>query len=198
MKKYLFRFDDISINTPIEKFCQMITRIRDTVSTDLPLRVEFLLAVSPTVFDMSKESGLARERVYPAILNVESDYRRFYAATRLGIPRELIRQAGPRVFLAAHGMAHVDHRLLSRKAQELSIRMSCDLVGTDQFVPPFNKFNEKTERVCRDATIELVKPDGFRHLAYHKFSPDHHSYYLHTHDFEIESFADQLPQPSRG
>ncbi len=85
--------------------------------------------------------------------------------------------------IASHGLIHVDHRLMGREAQELSIVASCSLVGAKIFVPPFNKWNRDTASVCDEHGIELVKfEDGWRHVRFNAFDPSHDKYYLHTHD----------------
>jgi hypothetical protein len=151
-----------------------------------------LLGVSPLVFDMSNASALASERIFPKILNAYSDHRLFYQVQKLGIPgyvEELARDN--RVKIASHGLLHVDHRLMDKSAQEVSILTSCSLARSKVFIPPFNKWNEQTEEICAEAGIELIKfEDGWRHLGYNKVDlllAD--KYYYHTHDFTDEGFA---------
>lgn len=192
MQRYTFRFDDISLNTDVDKVLAMIEFLRNQFGRDW---VDITLAVSPAVFDMSSYPGLEKERVFPKMLNTESDFREFYKVEKVGVPEFIWGyRSNPHITIAAHGMVHVDHRLLSRKAQELSIVTSCALAKTDQFVPPFHKWNEKTERACRDNRITLHKFASWhmKHLLYHKFKKEENSYYLHTHDFTYEQFVQRF------
>lgn len=188
---YTFRFDDISLNTNPLKLDKMIRFLRSTFK---PEDLRIMLAVSTAVHDMRAfECDLDRERTFPAMFHVESDYRVFYKPQRLGIP-DWLEDYRAGVELAGHGMIHVDHRLLPRRVQELSIVMSCSLLRCTVFVPPFHKWNTKTEAVCAEHAIMLVKYDSaWRHLAFHKFDPRNEMYYLHTHDFHYQDFCARFP-----
>lgn len=196
--KYTFRIDDISVNTDAKKLHKMIDFLR-TCFKEHERRI--ILAVSPAVHVMADcEDKLARERTFPAILHTESDYTAFYHVDRLGIPPYVYDyQKDKDMVIAAHGMTHVDHRLLSRGAQELSILMSCALLGTNVYVPPFHKWNHKTEEVCKKHGITLVKYDRtWRHLLYHSFDHRTKHYYAHTHDFDYNSFCAKFPAEGFG
>lgn len=186
--KYTFRFDDISVNTDERKLDKMIAFLRSTFKPD---QLRIILAVSPAVYEMRHcEKTLDRERIFPAIWHTESDYRVFYRMQGLGVPPVVpaLRKSG--VEVAAHGMVHVDHRLLPRAAQELSIVMSCSVLECDTFVPPFHKWNKDTEDICAEHMILLVKYDhSWRHLVYHPFDYRNPNYYVHTHDFHYQDFC---------
>lgn len=187
--KYTFRFDDISVNTDAAKLTKMVAFLRSTFSTD---KLTIMFAVSPAVYDVAvSDDVLSRERTFPAMLHTKSDFRVFYRVERVGIPAFLKPyELNGDVVLAAHGMAHVDHRLLKRSAQEMSIVMSCSLLRTQFFVPPFHKWNSKTEEICREQNITLIKFDPtWRHLAYHKFDRRITNWYFHTHDFHYQDFC---------
>lgn len=191
--RYYFRFDDVSVNTDQGKIFKMTQLLYELFG----VQCEVIYAVSLAVHDRNGAEGLAAERVFPSILHTESDYRCFYRVKRVGLP--LLADFGPnevrKPVIASHGLVHVDHRLLSRTAQELSIVMSCSILNSRTFVPPFHKWNEKTERVCRENDIHLTKYDeGWKHLLYHKFDISHERYYLHTHDFDFDSFRAQFPR----
>jgi hypothetical protein len=182
---YTFRFDDISINTDIEKLRRMCAFLRKKVRD-----VRIIMAVSPAVYDMSEsENKNDRERVFPAMLHTKSDFTVFYKMQKVGIP-EIVKE-WPDIEYASHGMAHVDHRLLSRGAQELSIVMSSALVRTNTFVPPFHKWNEKTVDICNKHKIRLITMEeaDWRHLKYHPFDARQTRYYLHTHDLTYDEFS---------
>lgn len=186
MLVYTFRFDDVSLNTDTEKLQKMIAFLH---STFRPEQLQIILAVSPAVYNMDNcEKTLDRERAFPSIWHTESDYRIFYKMQRVGVPALASSLTGIR--RASHGMAHVDHRLLDRSAQELSIVMSCALVKCDMFVPPFHKWNKDTEAICYDHNIDLLKFNHtWRHLAYRPFDHRNPNYYVHTHDFHYQDFC---------
>ena len=186
---YTFRFDDISINTDSDKLMKMIGLIRRTLRS---ASVDILISVSPAVQRMDAcADPFERERPFPSMFHVESDFRVFYRPDLIAIPPIVTKICqNPDISIAGHGMIHVDHRLMKRSAQELSIVMSCALLQCRTFVPPFHKWNAKTESVCDEHGIELVKYDSsWRHLFYHKFDAEHQRYYLHTHDFTYEDFC---------
>lgn len=153
--------------------------------------LKILLAVSPAVFDMPKRdvgNGIIAERVFPSILNAHSDHRVFYKIEKIGIPDWLDGLSEKyNCLLASHGLIHVDHRLLPFDAQEMSIVTSLSLIKSNIFVPPFNKYNKDTERVCEENEIDLIKwEDGWNHLGYQPFSNDGKNYYVHLHDYPGE------------
>lgn len=183
----VFRIDDISINTAEVRLRSQISMLLNKYEDST-----ILLGVSPLVFDMSEGNQLVEERIFPKILNAYSDHRLFYQVQKLGIPDyvdDLVRDS--RVKKASHGLLHVDHRLMDKGAQEVSILTSCSLAGSNVFIPPFNKWNKDTEAICFEAGIELIKfEDGWRHLGYNKISSAlTDKYYYHTHDFTDEGFA---------
>jgi len=188
---HTFRIDDVSVNTDADKLLQMISFLRQRF-----LKRRILLAVSCMTHHMEHESSrLNRERVYPAELNRESDFRCFYDVDRCQIPPVVQQLAlDPDIAIASHGIVHVDHRLLRRSAQELSILLSCSLLKCSIFVPPFHKWNHKTSAICDEHGIELIRlNDSWAHLKYHNFNPLVENHYLHTHDFSYEDFCKKFP-----
>ena len=126
----VFRFDDININEDMEKTIKLAELIRYRFG-----ECKVIFCFSPLVHDMSGETGKNKERIFPKIMNAYSDYRVFYKVDKCGIPK-----IPDWIIKAGHGLFHVDHRLLNREAQEMSILSSCSLVKTSIFVPPFNKW----------------------------------------------------------
>lgn len=189
---YTFRFDDVSVNTDTSKLDKMIRFLRTTFG---PKNVRIILACSPAVCDLSFcENPLHRERTFPSIWHTESDHRVFYHMERVGVPPCIEAYRAEGIEIAAHGMVHVDHRLLDRAAQEMSIIMSCSLLRCSMFVPPFHKWNKDTEEICTEHTIMLVKFDrSWRHLVYHPFDHRNPNYYVHTHDFHYQDFCARFP-----
>jgi len=175
----VFRFDDICVNADMEKANEMARFLRNTFPN-----CQILFCISPLVHDMSDTSGVTSERIFPKILNAYSDYRKFYGVDKCGCP-DII----PEVSRASHGLVHVDHRLLSKEAQELSILVSCSLAKSKIFVPPFNKWNRDTEEVCKENDIELVKfEDGWKCMEYNDYNPKQRLWYLHHREFALDEF----------
>jgi hypothetical protein len=113
-----------------------------------------------------------------------SDHRQFYKADIAAIP-----EIPDYVEKASHGLIHVDHRLLKKSAQEMSILVSCSLSKSNIFVPPFNKWNKNTEKICRSNNIELVKfEDGWKCMEYNKFDSSVSKWYLHHREFTVDTF----------
>lgn len=182
-----FRIDDVCINTNEEKLLEMLSLLDNNYSNS-----HFLLGISPLVCDMSDYKDKRSERIFPSIFNAYSDHRTFYKVDKCGIPNsvlELVKLYGNKIQLAGHGLIHVDHRLLTKEVQELSIVSSCNLIGAKYYIPPFNKWNNDTEAICKEFDITLIKfEDGWRHLGYEQITDNANNYYFHTHDFSIEEF----------
>jgi hypothetical protein len=181
-----FRFDDCSINTDVEKLKAIIRVIEKQV-----FDVEIILAVSPIVFSGYQLGGVS-ERVHPTELTAQSFLEPYYRGMDCGIPHAILALAnkpGHR-HTAGHGLMHVDHRLLGRKSQEMSIIGSCSLAQAKIFVPPYNKWNVHTDDICRANGLELVKWEhGWKHVLYKPFEPSHQRYYLHPFDTTPEKIT---------
>ena len=102
---------------------------------------------------------------------------------------------GANPFAVAFALAtfHVDHRLLSKEAQEISIISSCSAIGTKIFVPPFNKYNPETIEVIKESKLQLVVwESGWKHLGYQKLDQAAGNYYFHMHDFNDKQLLSLL------
>jgi len=176
----IFRFDDICCNADIDLANSIVDEIIERIPDS-----KILYAVSPLVHNMREEEGKSKQRVYPKILNAYSDPKVFYNVDKCEIPSNM----HPKAILASHGMIHVDHRLLDKSAQEMSILVSCSLVKSEIFIPPFNKWNSDTEKICNDNNIDLIKfEDGWKCVEYNKFSEDISLWYLHHREFTLDTF----------
>lgn len=167
-----FRFDDICINSDMDKAHDM--------ANILHLRFpgcKVIFAVSPLVHRSIDE------RVFPKEYTAMSDYRNFYKPDALGLPK-----IEEWITIASHGLIHADHRLLDYNAQEMSILTSCSLTNSKIFVPPFNKWNKNTDKICNEHGIELVKfESGWLSMEHNNFIQGHQLWYLHHRAFTIES-----------
>lgn len=175
----IFRFDDISVNSDMELVNQMTNYL-------FKMDIRVIWAVSPTVYDLKDEK--VKGRVFPSIFNAYSDYRKFYKVDKIGIP-----ELHPNVVTAGHGLIHVDHRLLSYEAQEMSIISSCYLVGATIFVPPFNKWNKDTENICKEHGIELIKWENkWLSCEHNAFNENQNKWYIHSYAWTFEKFKNWL------
>tara|TARA_A100001515_G_scaffold74020_1_gene58854 strand:- start:5796 stop:6371 length:576 start_codon:yes stop_codon:yes gene_type:complete len=176
-----FRFDDICINADMNLANEMVDFLHETFNG---CRVIF--CVSPLVHDMSHEKGKHKQRIFPKILNAHSDHRKYFEADLCGIP-----DMRDDVVMAGHGLIHVDHRLMNKEAQELSIITSCSLAKAKVFVPPFNKWNKDTNEICKEHGIELVKfEDGWKCMEHESYDSNHDLWYLHHREFTMNTFKE--------
>lgn len=170
----IFRFDDVCINADINLINDIASFILERVPD-----CQILFGVSPLV-----HNGCG-QRVFPEILNAYSDHKKFYSVNQAGIPKDLHPQAS----LAGHGLFHIDHRLIGYEAQEISILISCSLVGTKTFIPPFNKYNQFTIDICNQNGIKLIKfEDGWKSCEYNKYQKSHDLWYLHAREWTMDKF----------
>jgi hypothetical protein len=176
----LFRFDDVCANTDMEKLnamAELVGKISD---------VQYSVSMLST--DMSAYSDKHREFTFLPIWKAYSDHRRFYGVDMFGIP-----DMPSGVILSSHGLIHVDHRQMHREAQELSILVSCSILRSDVFVPPFNKWNHDTESVCKENDIHLQKfEDGWLGAEHNQFNISHQLWYTHSFNWTVERFKEWL------
>ena len=178
----IFRFDDICGNTNMKSANKMAEMILERYP-----KAQVIYCISPLTHSMGGDR-ITRQRVFPKLLNAFSDYKVFYNVDRGSLPK-----IPDSVLPASHGLVHVDHRLLSRDAQEMSILISCSLAKSSIFVPPFNKWNKETEEICLDAGIKLVKfEDGWLCAEYNQFDKNHDKWYMHSREFTVYSFTKWL------
>jgi hypothetical protein len=174
----VFRFDDVCGNSDFK----LLYGITDLLQEKFP-DARVIYAISP-LLATDKD-----QRVFPKIWNAYSDYRKHYDVNTANIPPI------NRIYVekASHGLVHQDHRLLEYSAQEMSILISCSLIGAKIFVPPFNKWNADTEKICTDNNIELIKFEaGWLCGEYERFKKDHNLWYFHAREFTLEGFTEWL------
>lgn len=170
-----FRFDDVCGTSDME----LTNNLTDFLLKRFP-SCRVIWAISPLVHD----SQIHSQRVFPKEWNALSDFRQHY---KLNTFSDI--KGRDDVTVATHGLIHVDHRLLTKEAQELSIILSASLVGSNIFVPPFNKWNKETEDICKENLIELIKFEyGWQSMEFNKFNTDTKLWYLHAREWTLETF----------
>lgn len=176
-----FRFDDVCLNAD-SIHTNNIARLLRNKFPDCCI----IYAVSPLVVESTCQ------RVYPKIWNALSDYRQFYKVTDAAVP---VFFGIDNITVASHGLIHVDHRLLAHAAQEMSILVSCSLVRSKIFVPPFNKWNKHTEDICNENGIDLIKfEDGWRCMEYEPYNTDTKLWYLHARELTLKQVEQWINQ----
>lgn len=185
----IFRIDDVSLNTNMERLRAIVEAL-----LSVPM-AKVALAVSPMVHRVPQGE---RGRIFPKVMGAMSDHRAFFRPDMAGVPDLSDIVHDPRVVVWSHGLFHVDHRLLGREAQEVSILASCSVVGSQTYVAPFNKWNRDTESICAEHGIELVKwEDDWRHVHHNGYDPSHGKWYLHEHDTDPMALQEWLHAPTR-
>lgn len=175
----VFRFDDICTNSNMGEVKE-ITELLQNRFKDCYI----MWAISPLVHHSEKES----QRVFPSIYTARSDHKIFYNVDKLGLIDNF-----KDVHLASHGLIHCDHRLLSYEVQEMSILTSCSLTNSRIFVPPFNKWNKDTEKICEDNYIELIKfEDNWLSMEHNKYNEHQRKWYLHHWKFGIDKVKEWI------
>lgn len=172
----IVRFDDINPNTNIYKLNNLIR-----VITDLIPDVEIWLAVN--MYSKASTSNT----VYPDVPFKDKPKEYFYNVDRTFLPHSFSHR------LVSHGLIHCDHSRIGVDAQEMSIVSSCNYLGTDIFVPPFNRWNKVTETICKENGIKLQKlSDGWLSMEHNEFNKKHEKWYLHPWRWETSDLADYL------
>jgi hypothetical protein len=170
----IFRFDDICKNTDMGKAIYMAEYLKNRFSD-----CEILFCISPIGCNIDK-----KEYVFPLEYLPYSDPNIFYDVDYCYVPKVL-----SYIKIANHGLIHVDHRLLSYGAQEMSILVGASLTKSKIFVPPFHHWDKNTDDICQKHGINLIKyEDGWYNLKYNKFDSSLYSWYLHSYEFTIDSF----------
>lgn len=111
-----------------------------------------------------------------------SDFTRMFETDRISTKVLSYLRGVNTIRVCSHGMVHVDHRLLSPGAQELSIVTSCALLSCSMFCPPYHKWNSDTEEICKRHNILLLKYEtNWLHVKYNPWTASG-KYYVHCTD----------------
>ena len=173
----IFRFDDVCGNSDIQKLTKMAEFIYKKVGP-----IDTWFCISPLYHKV--ENG----RVFPARFKALSDHREFYKVDYCKIPKPI-----ENITFVSHGLLHIDHRLLNKETQELSIITAKHLIRSKIFVPPFNKWNDITEKICFDNFIQLVRfEDGWLSAEHNEFNKDHDLWYLHGWRWDMKRLEEWL------
>jgi len=164
----VWRIDDVCLNTNTANLRGLVDVINDNDRRSGCVA----LSVSITCPVCDGDDEMAFRRDWKPL----SDLSVFYRMARCGVPE--VRNLGCHIW--SHGLLHVDHQRLTREAQELSIVLSCSILNTDVFVPPFHHWNDDTVSVCDKHGINLVRyEDGWSGCEHRQYDPSVEQWYLH-------------------
>ena len=173
----IIRNDDVNPNTDLEKLYDLY----ECLGRTLP---ECKIVSGVTLFGKRGNT----EAIYPDLPLKTKDNKYLYNVDKL-----MNRHTHIIGEIASHGTVHVKHSKLSKDAQEMSIVSSCRFLGTDQFIAPFNDYNEDTVDVCVENKIELVnKMYNWKCMEYNQFDSSHKYWYFHSWRFTLKSLREYL------
>ena len=179
----VIRVDDVSANTDISDLKLMYESIKERFGD-----VEVWFAISLFCVRNSKGS------VYPKTPFKDNEIGFFFDNDLFFNQVFYVQNTGfSDVKFVSHGMYHADHRQLDKVGQTISILSSCQYLDTDIFVPPFNRYNDDTIKVCEENDITLIK-DGWKSFDCHPPSafPDQENWYFHAWRFTPEEFDERI------
>lgn len=96
--------------------------------------------------------------------------------------------------IASHGLFHFDHSVASYSYQRFSIEVSCRMLKTKLFIPPFDKMNQETRIICENNNIEIISrfKQDWKSLEFNKFDENHKLWYFHSWRYTPKQFEEQL------
>lgn len=177
----IFRNDDVNPNTDFV----YLRAIYDVIHRNFP-RAVIMSAVS--ILGKANAKGA----VYPGDPFKDKKYGFFLDVNRAMCTSDMIRTMLGNTVIASHGLFHFHHGKVPKDIQELSIVSSCQYLGTDLFIPPFNSWNKDTEKICTKHKISLVGRDDWKCLEYNDFDPNHQLWYMHSWRYSVEEFTNKL------
>ena len=167
----IFRFDDVSPNTDFEELYKMFKVIKERFPKS---------RIISGINVLAKENAKGSVYPFPPFKHKEMDW--FFNVNVFDNfkHRKLYEKA-------SHGLFHFDHSNVPYEYQKFSIEVSCKILHTNVFIPPFNRYNEDTEFICKSAGIELIKDKGWRSIDYNSFDYRYKRWYLHPRRWTGES-----------
>lgn len=183
MARLIFRNDDVSGNSDFETILDIYSYIREMYGYE---DVEIYSCVN-LLSERNTEGSVYKDVPFK---NKKATF--LYKKTNDIMNRQILQSIGRMSIIVSHGLYHVDHSAIGYDAQTMSIVGSCRLLNTNIFVPPFNRFNEDTEQICKQNKIELVKPGGWLSMEFNKFTPTHAKWYFHSWRYDLRKFKDEI------
>lgn len=187
VKETVFRFDDYCGNTDSYDIRELMSVILKKVP-----KAKFLIGVCPLYVDRDDERAFPPEwapRSNPYdYYNVDSA---FWNSDEIDVLTNGFDDGDAEfpVIIASHGLVHCDHTRLTEDELRMSIVLSCKLLKTNVFIPPYNKWDARIVRVCRENKINLIKyEDGWKHVKYNEYDKKHCFWYVHPYEVNAQFF----------
>jgi hypothetical protein len=169
----IFRFDAITGNTDFTLLYEKIDFLKSKIDCSI------WIAYSP----LSNSTG--EQRPYPLKFDELNDHRNYYSVD-ICKPHRLKRDG---IEMVSHGLFYVDYRQLSYDVQEAFILSGRYLTKSKRFVPPFNKWNNDTEKICKNYLIHLVKSeDGWANFDRSEFNQNQTRWFTKNYPDDLEVF----------
>lgn len=94
--------------------------------------------------------------------------------------------------IVSHGLMHFAHGRASTERQEMSILLSCKLLNTKRFLPPFVEYNSETERICKNHGYTLIGKEPWRSLDKEEFDSSHPYWLFHSRTQSLEYWMNKI------
>lgn len=179
----IFRNDDINQNSNFEDIEKMYSII-------LRYFPGAMIVSGVNILSQKSEDGNS----YAAIKPVDIDFASVSQIVNLEKVESLFLY-GP---IASHGLAHLDHRAISRDLQEFSIRSSCNILDSKIFIPPFLRYNKTTFEICKKNNIQVlgVEDGEWTSLDNGPVDPKKQLFVFHSWKHTPESFEKKFEKLS--
>jgi len=163
----IFRNDDIGANSNFNDIQKVYTHIKFQFPTS---------EIYSCIYLLEKEGHTP--------VDVKCDYNtnKIFDFTQLPILHTVV----------SHGLMHISHKQVSVEIQELSILISCNLLNTKIFLPPFVQWNKDTERICSNNGIKLLGTEKWRSLDKEEFDSSYPLWLFHSWRHIPEKLIEKL------
>lgn len=169
MDSLIFRNDDVSCNS---------TNLNDIYTILVNKFSDCIIYSCSTVFSKNSVSG----SIYPNLPLKDKELKYFYEVDKAKDNIFMAEKEYENIVIASHGLWHFDHTSVDRQLKEASIITSCNLLKTNIFVPPFNKWDAEVELICAANNITLIKSneEGWKSFEHNKFDASYPLWYFHS------------------
>jgi len=184
----IWAFHDVNPNTDSTKLFRMISALRIRFPHAGIMCGITLLAGKADHGGLYQDMPIGH-KPWTELLCVDSGRRRFD-----GICKLARMNVEPSVEVVSHGLVHVQHAALHIDAQRMSIVASCQWLGADAFIPPFDSYNADTMKVCEEhgITLEPVRKNAWHCLERYPFDPSHDRWHCHPWKWTAEKFEETI------
>jgi hypothetical protein len=142
----------------------------------------------------SKTSPNYAQSVYPDLPLKDKTLDYFFYVDKAKSEESLSEYDFDNMTIASHGLWHFDHTKVGNELKRASIITSCQLLSTDVFVPPFNRWDEEMARICSENGITMIRSEqeGWKSFEHNKFDESHKFWYFHSWRWTPETLKGYL------